>query len=270
MRISEQQIARDDEQENSVTPAKVSGSRRAVITGAASGIGRAVALCFAQAGYELVLVDRDEAGLADVAAEIGSSVSTVVADFSAPEAAAARVGAANGDRPIDVLVNCAGLGFAATAADTTPEQWELTLSVNLSGTFYMCRLVLPGMVAAGHGVIVNIASAGAVVGLRNRVAYCASKAGVVGLTRALAADHAGQGIRVNAICPGTVDSPWIGKILAGNPDPVATRHMMEQRQLDGRMGTPEEVAEWIAFVADDTGRFMNGASLIIDGGLTAV
>jgi NAD(P)-dependent dehydrogenase (short-subunit alcohol dehydrogenase family) len=253
-----------------MTPAKVSGSRRALVTGAASGIGRAVAVCFAQAGYELVLVDRDASGLANAAAEIGGSVSTVVADFSAPEVAAATVGAATGDRPFDVLVNCAGLGFAANTVDTTADQWDLTLSVNLSGTFYMCQLVLPGMLAAGHGVIVNMASAGALVGLRNRVAYCASKAGVLGLTRALAADHAGQGIRVNAICPGTVDSPWIGKILEGNPDPVATRHMMEQRQLDGRMGTPEEVAEWIAFLADDTGRFMNGASLIIDGGLTAV
>jgi NAD(P)-dependent dehydrogenase (short-subunit alcohol dehydrogenase family) len=251
-------------------PSPITGSRRALVTGAASGIGRAVALCFAEAGYDLTLVDRDAAGLADVAAAAGGSVLTVVVDFAAPEEAAAQVGDASGERPYDVLVNCAGLGFAATAVDTTADQWNTTLSVNLSGTFFMCRLVLPGMLAAGKGVIVNIASAGAVVGLRNRVAYCASKAGVVGLTRALAADHAGHGIRINAICPGTVDSPWIGKILAGNADPVATRKMMEERQLDGRMGTPEEVAEWIAFIANDTGRFMNGASLIIDGGLTAV
>jgi NAD(P)-dependent dehydrogenase (short-subunit alcohol dehydrogenase family) len=253
-----------------MTPTKIAVRRRALVTGAASGIGRAVALCLARAGYELTLVDRDADGLADVAREADDDVLTVVADLASPEQAAATVQTASGERPYDVLVNCAGLGFAATASETSAKMWDLTMTVNLSGTFFMCRMVLPGMIAAGRGVIVNIASAGAVVGLRNRAAYCASKAGVVGLTRALAADHAGQGLRVNAICPGTVDSPWIGKILANNPDPVATRKAMEQRQLDGRMGTPEEVAEWIAFIVDDTGRFMNGASLIIDGGMTAV
>jgi meso-butanediol dehydrogenase / (S,S)-butanediol dehydrogenase / diacetyl reductase len=253
-----------------MTPAKIASPRRALVTGAASGIGRAVALCLAEAGYELTLVDRDADGLTDVARQAGDCVLAVVADLAAPEQAAETVQAASDERPYDVLVNCAGLAFAATASETTSDMWDLTMAVNLSGTFFMCRTVLPGMIAAGKGVIVNIASAGGVVGLRNRAAYCASKAGVIGLTRALAADHAGQGIRINAICPGTVDSPWIGKILANNPDPVTTRKAMEARQLDGRMGTPEEVAEWIAFIVDDTGRFMNGASLIIDGGMTAV
>lgn len=256
-------------------PAKLTEPRRALVTGAASGIGRAVAVCLGAAGYDLTLVDRDAAGLAEVAVQLDRPVHTVVVDLSAPEAAAAEVaaacgGVASGAVTFDVLVNCAGIGFAATAADTTADQWNLTLDVNLSATFFMCRMVLPGMLAAGRGVIVNIASVAAVVGLKNRVAYCASKAGVVGLTRALAADHAGDGIRINAVCPGTVDSPWIGKILADQPDPAATRRAMEARQLDGRLGTPEEVAEWIAFLADDTGRFMNGASLVIDGGMTAV
>jgi NAD(P)-dependent dehydrogenase (short-subunit alcohol dehydrogenase family) len=253
-----------------MTPAKIVGHRRALVTGAASGIGRAVALCLADAGYEQTLVDRDADGLAAVAEQAAGDVLTVVADFARPEQAAAIVQTASGERPYDVLVNCAGLGFAATTPDTNAEMWDLTMAVNLSGTFFMCRMVLPGMIAAGRGVIVNIASVGGVVGLRNRAAYCASKAGVIGLTRALAADHAGAGLRINAVCPGTVDSPWIGKILANDPDPVATRKVMEARQLDGRMGTPEEVAEWIAFISDDTGRFMNGASLIIDGGMTAV
>lgn len=244
--------------------------RRAVVTGAASGIGRATALRLAQTDHELVVVDRDTEALAETAAQIGDRATPVTADLSEGARAAKHVAEAIGEDPVDVLVNCAGIGFAAATGDTSAEQWEATIAVNLSGTFYMCQVVLPGMLMAGHGVIVNIASAGAVVGLRNRVAYCASKAGVLGLTRAIAADHAGQGIRVNAVCPGTVDSPWIGKILAGNPDPVGTRATMEQRQLDGRMGTPEEVAEWIAFISGDAGRFMNGASLIIDGGMTAV
>jgi NAD(P)-dependent dehydrogenase (short-subunit alcohol dehydrogenase family) len=241
--------------------------RRVVVTGAASGIGRAIAHRFAR-DSTLVLVDRDGPALAEVAAALGAVA--VATDLSTGEDAVVPVERAIGADPVDVLVNCAGLGYAATAPDTTADQWERTIAVNLSATFYLCRSVLPGMVAAGRGVITNIASAGALVGLRNRVAYCASKAGVVGLTRAIAADHAQQGIRANAVCPGTVDSPWIGKILADNPDPVATRTQMERRQLDGRMGTPEEVAEWVHFISVDTGRFMNGASLVIDGGLTAV
>src|SRR5258705_5443709 len=146
-----------------MTPAKISGPRRALVTGAASGIGRAVALCFAEAGYELTLVDRDADGLTDVARQTGDDVLTVVADLTAPEQAAATVQTASGERPYDVLVNCAGLGFAATASETTSDMWDLTMTVNLSGTFFMCRMVLPGMIAAGKGGIVHIRSAGPVV-----------------------------------------------------------------------------------------------------------
>ena len=109
-----------------------------------------------------------------------------------------------------------------------------------------------------------------IVGLKNRVAYCASKAGVAGLTRAICADHAAEGIRINAIAPGTVDSTWIAKILADAPDPVATRKLMEARQLDGRMGTPEEVANGIAFLLSPEGRFVNGSLFVMDAGYTAV
>jgi NAD(P)-dependent dehydrogenase (short-subunit alcohol dehydrogenase family) len=244
--------------------------RQAIVTGAGSGIGRAVALSLAREGYRLLLVDRDAAGLESTRADIGADALTVPVDLVDIANAVWQIEVAVGDEPVDVLVNCAGIGWAADAEETTSAQWDTTLAVNLTATFALCQLVLPGMIARGGGVIVNIASAGALVGLKRRVAYCASKAGVLGLTRAIAADHAGDGIRINAICPGTVDSPWIGRILQGEADPVATRHRMEQRQLDGRMGTPEEVAEWIAFVASDKGRFMNGAALVIDGGLTAV
>jgi NAD(P)-dependent dehydrogenase (short-subunit alcohol dehydrogenase family) len=126
------------------------------------------------------------------------------------------------------------------------------------------------MLEAGHGLIVNVSSIAGIVGLRNRAAYCASKHGVIGLTRAIAADYADQGIRCNAICPGTVDTEWIGKILADADDPESTRRAMEQRQLDGRMGSPDEVAAGIAFLASADGRFVNGAAFVMDGGMTAV
>lgn len=243
--------------------------RRAIVTGAASGIGRATAIRLSRDGYRLLLIDRDEAGLASTRSACGGGEQEIV-DLSRPAETVPPIHSLLGPEPVDLLVNCAGVGWAATTAETDDKIWATTIEVNLSATFYMCQLVLPGMLERGRGVIVNVASAGALVGLKNRVAYCASKAGILGLTRAIAADHAADGIRVNAVCPGTVDSPWIGKILSNAQDPEGTRKLMEQRQLDGRMGSPEEVAEWIAFISADTGRFMNGASLVIDGGLTAV
>jgi NAD(P)-dependent dehydrogenase (short-subunit alcohol dehydrogenase family) len=125
------------------------------------------------------------------------------------------------------------------------------------------------MLDRGNGVIVNIASVGGLVGLARRAAYCASKAGLIGLTRAIAVDHAQEGIRCVAICPGTVETEWIGKILENAPDPLAARAAMAARQLDGRMGTPDEVAAMVCFVAGPEGRFINGTPLVIDGGMTA-
>ncbi|GGL99416.1 SDR family NAD(P)-dependent oxidoreductase [Nakamurella endophytica] len=239
-----------------------------VVTGAASGIGRATASALAEAGHRLLLLDRDATPLAAVAGGTGGTALAV--DLADGPATDALVREALAGTPVDVLVNCAGVGWPADTAETTDELWETTLAVNLSGTFRMCRLVLPGMVERGRGVIANVASAGALVGLRRRVAYCASKAGVLGLTRALAADHAGQGVRVFAVCPGTVDTPWVDRMVHDEPDPEAVRRRMRERQLDGRLGSPEEVAGWIAFAVSDQGRFLNGAPLVIDGGLTAV
>jgi NAD(P)-dependent dehydrogenase (short-subunit alcohol dehydrogenase family) len=247
--------------------------RQALVTGAASGIGRATAMRLAQDGWNLVLLDRDGERVAQAARLIGASGEVpeiIVGDLAQPGWIQADVAAFLRGRDIDLLVNDAGVGFRATAADTTDEQWDLTLAVNLSATFRLCRLVLPAMISRGHGVIINVASAGGIVGLRQRVAYCASKAGVIGLTRALAADHAHQGIRVNAIAPGTVDTEWVARMLEGDPDAAATRLAMAQRQLDGQFGTPDEVAGGIAFLAGDSGRFVNGSVFVMDAGLTAV
>lgn len=219
-----------------------------------------------------MLVDRDREGLAGTVQTIGveAIVTQVACDLTAPGAVDRAVRSVLADKPVGLLVNNAGIGFRATAPATTDDQWDSTLALNLTAVFRLCRLVLPGMIERHRGVIVNVASAGGLVGLRQRAAYCASKEGVIGLTRALAADHAADGLRVNAIAPGTVDTEWVTRMLADDLDPAATRRMMEQRQLDGRMGTPEEMAAGISFLAGPDGRFANGSVLVMDAGLTAV
>jgi len=245
----------------------------AVVTGAASGIGRATALRLAHDGYEVAMMDLDAAGLAETRTQIeqaGGRAHQFPVDLCDPlgvgsvtREIAVKVGAP------EVLVNVAGIGLAATVLETSDEDWNRVLAVNLTGPFLTTRATLPLMLDRGSGVIVNIASVGGQVGLARRAAYCASKAGLVGLTRAVAVDHAREGIRCVAICPGTVETEWIGKILANAPDPVAARGAMAARQLDGRMGSPAEVAAMVAFVAGPDGRFINGAALILDGGMTA-
>ena len=255
-------------------PERESVSRIAVVTGAASGIGRAIARHLAGENYEIAMMDVNEAGLEAVRAQIeaeGGAAHAFAVDLCDPLAVGAvtreiavRVGSPH------VLVNVAGVGVAATVLETSDEDWNRVLSVNLTGPFLTIRAILPLMLDRGSGVIVNIASVGGQVGIARRAAYCASKAGLVGLTRAVAVDHARAGVRSVAICPGTVETEWIGKILADSPDPDAARRAMADRQLDGRMGTPEEVAAAVAFVASDQGRFINGAALVIDGGMTAI
>ena len=245
----------------------------AVVTGAASGIGRATAVRLAREGYEVAMMDLDDAGLTETRARvqrIGGKAHQFTTDLCDPleVGSVAREIAVTIGAP-EVLVNVAGIGVAATVLETSDEDWGRVLAVNLTGPFLTTRATLPLMLDRGSGVIVNIASVGGLVGLARRAAYCASKAGLIGLTKAIAVDHARDGIRCVAICPGTVETEWIGKILANAPDPAAVRDAMAGRQLDGRMGTPDEIAAMVSFVAGQDGRFINGAALVIDGGMTA-
>jgi NAD(P)-dependent dehydrogenase (short-subunit alcohol dehydrogenase family) len=248
--------------------------RTAVVTGAASGIGRATALRLAQDGYGVALVDIDEAGMdktrrsiesaggagqafrADVCDphQLGIMLREVLSTMGSPE----------------LLVNVAGVAIAATVLDTSDQEWSRVINTNLTGPFLLTRATLPLMLDRGSGVIVNVASVAGAIGLRARAAYCASKAGLVGLTRAVAADHGAAGIRCIAVCPGTVETDWVNRVIADDADPAAARERMAARQLDGRMGTPEEVAATIAFIASPSGRFFNGAAVVVDGGMTAV
>jgi len=246
----------------------------AVVTGAASGIGRAVALRLARDGYGVALVDVDGSGIKETVRSI-ESASGVAQGFQSDVCDPHQLGVtvrevlASMGSP-DLLVNVAGIAVAATVLDTSDQDWNRVLGTNLTGPFLLTRAILPLMLDAGSGVIVNVASVAGVVGMTARAAYCASKAGLIGLTRAVAADYAALGIRCVAVCPGTVETEWIDRIIAGESDPAAARERMAARQLDGRMGTPEEIAATIAFIASPDGGFFNGAAVVVDGGMTAV
>ncbi|HUZ82196.1 MAG TPA: SDR family oxidoreductase [Gaiellaceae bacterium] len=227
--------------------------KRALVTGAGSGIGAAVARRFAAAGAEVIVADLEPG---TIAGELGAlALQLDVRDE-------AQVAPAMGE--LDVLVNVAGIGSTTSAPDTPLEVWENVFAVNARGTFLCCKHAIPGMAARGGGSIVNVASVAALVGLRNRAAYCASKGAVVALTRALAVDHVGDRIRVNAICPGTVDSPWVRRLV---DDAGESLDALRARQPMGRLGTPEEIADAIVYLAG--AEFVTGTVLTIDGGLTA-
>lgn len=236
---------------------KVAG-RTVLVTGAGSGIGAAVARRVAAAGAYTILADLSLSAVEELAGELGTTARALQLDVRAEE----QVAPAMAD--LDVLVNVAGVGSTTNAPETPLEIWEDVFAVNARGTFLCCKHAIPGMAARGGGSIVNVASVAALVGLRNRAAYCASKGAVVALTRALAVDHVGDGIRVNAVCPGTVDSPWVRRLVE---DAGESLDALRARQPLGRLGTPDEVAEAVEYLV--SAEFATGTVLVLDGGLTA-
>jgi NAD(P)-dependent dehydrogenase (short-subunit alcohol dehydrogenase family) len=234
--------------------------RRALVTGAGSGIGAAVARRLAAGGASVVLADVRPDGIEALACELGGGAEPLVLDVRDEAAVAPAVAS------LDVLANVAGIGSTQNAPDTPLEVWEDVFAVNARGTFLTCKHAIPDMIARGGGAIVNVASVAALVGLKNRAAYCASKGAVVALTRALAVDHVGDGIRVNAVCPGTVDSPWVRRLV---DEAGESLDALRARQPLGRLGTPDEIAEAIVYLASDRAAFVTGSVFTIDGGLTA-
>jgi NAD(P)-dependent dehydrogenase (short-subunit alcohol dehydrogenase family) len=234
--------------------------KRALVTGAGSGIGEAVARTFHAEGAEVVLADLRAEPVEAIAAELGERASAVPLDVRDEEAVREVV------RDVEVLANVAGIGSTTAAPDTPLEVWEDVLAVNARGTFLCCKHAIPGMVERGGGSIVNMASAAGLVGLRNRVAYSASKGAVIAMTRALAVDHVGDGVRVNAVCPGTVDSPWVRRLVEEVGESLDA---LRARQPMGRLGKPQEIAEAVAYLASDDAAFVTGTAFVIDGGLTA-
>lgn len=247
--------------------------KTALITGAASGIGAAIASTFAKAGASIVVADRDEAGARTQAAAIqkeGGKAEALVLDVTSEEAcgAAAKV-LAQKQGALDILVNNAGIGAVGTILQSRGEDLDRLYEVNVRGVFNVTRAFLPGMVAAKRGNVLNMASIGGVVGIRDRLAYCTSKFAVVGMTKAMALDHAEDNIRVNCICPGRVETPFVKSRLQEYPDPEKAYREMSATQLFGRMIKPEEIASAALYLAADESHMVTGTAFLIDCGWTA-
>jgi 2-keto-3-deoxy-L-fuconate dehydrogenase len=234
--------------------------RRALVTGAGSGIGAAVARSLHAEGAEVVLADVNLEAAEAVAGDLGEPATAIALDVRDEDAVAPAV------QGLDLLVNVAGIGSTTDAPGTSLDVWESVFAVNARGTFLCCKHAIPGMKERGGGSIVNLGSIAGMVGLPNRAAYCASKGAVIALTRALAVDHVGDGIRVNAVCPGTVDTPWVQRLVSDAGEDIEA---LRARQPLGRLGTPQEIAEAVLYLASDAAAFVTGTAFVIDGGLTA-
>lgn len=247
--------------------------KAALVTGAASGIGAAIAQTYAQAGGYVYVADRDQSGGEQVVAKINASggraefLNIDVTEESDCENAAATIHEARGR--LDILVNNAGIGHVGTLLGTQGSDLDRMYAVNVRGVFNMSKAFVPTMIEKGGGVVVNLASIGGVIGIRDRLAYCATKFAVVGLTKCMALDHALQNIRVNCICPGRVETPFVQARLAEYSDPVAARREMESTQAVGRMADPQEIAAAALYLASDEAAFVTGSEFIIDGGHSA-
>jgi NAD(P)-dependent dehydrogenase (short-subunit alcohol dehydrogenase family) len=243
------------------------------VTGAASGIGQSIAVTFAAAGAHVFVTDLNEAAGNETVRMIQGAAGEAefmrldVTDERLCEQVRAAVHAQHGR--LDILVNNAGVGHVGTALQTTGADMDRLYAVNVRGVYNVTKAFLPGMVERKAGVIVNLASIGGVVAVRDRFAYTTTKFAVVGLTKALALDHATDGIRANCICPGRVETPFVKARLAEYPDPEKAYRDMASTQALGRMGKPDEIAAAALYLASDESAFVTGTSFIIDGGWTA-
>jgi 2-keto-3-deoxy-L-fuconate dehydrogenase len=234
--------------------------KRALVTAASQGIGRAIAEAFVREGARVIATDINEAALADL--EGARRRRLDVTDGAAIEALAGEIGT------LDILANCAGYVHQGTILDCAEKDWDFSFDLNVKAMYRLIRVTLPAMLDNGGGAIVNISSvASSVKGVTNRFAYSASKAAVIGLTKSIAADFVGKGIRCNAICPGTVESPSLEqrmRALGGDLEEV--RRAFTLRQPMGRIGRPEEIAHLAVYLASDEAAFTTGVAHVIDGG----
>ncbi|HCZ00622.1 MAG TPA: NAD(P)-dependent oxidoreductase [Rhodobacter sp.] len=235
----------------------------ALVTAAGQGIGRASALAMAREGARVIATDVNAAALESLVAEGIETRILNVRDPAAIAAAVAEVG------PVNVLFNCAGFVAAGSILDCDEDQWAFSLDLNMTAMYRMCRAFLPGMLENGGGSIINMASAvGSLIAAPNRFVYGATKAGVIGITKAIAADFITRGIRANAICPGTVESPSLEQRLRDTGDYEAAKKAFIARQPIGRIGKAEEIAALVVYLASDESSYTTGVAHPIDGGWT--
>jgi NAD(P)-dependent dehydrogenase (short-subunit alcohol dehydrogenase family) len=245
----------------------------ALVTGAGSGIGAAIADAFARQGAFVYVADINPQSGSEIVAQIRANngaaefLALDVSDEKACENVAATVHQQKSR--LDILVNNAGIGHVGTLRHTTGADMDRLYGVNVRGVFNLSKAFLPGMLARKSGNIINMASIGGVVAIRDRLAYCTTKFAVVGLTKSMALDHATEGIRVNCICPGRVETPFMTARLKEYPDPEKAYREMSATQAIGRMGKPEEIASAAVYLASDESAFITGTAFLIDGGWSA-
>lgn len=244
--------------------------KRAIVTGAGSGIGRAIATRFVSEGAKVLVADINGEAAQKVVDDLGNSAVAYqldVTNAASFEKAIKNVAELWGG--LDVLVNNAGVGVAAQTPDTSEEDFQKVMDVSVKGTFLGMKYAIPTMRANKGGSIINMSSIAAVVGILDRAVYCAAKGAVLSMTRAAAMDHAMEGIRINCIAPGTVDTPWVQRITQGYDDPEDARAKMKARQPHGRLVSPEEIAAMAVYLASDEAGSTIGAVMMVDGGMTA-
>ncbi len=238
-----------------------------IVTGGASGMGAESVKLFAQSGAKVIIVDRQQ----DLAQKLAQSINAVamIGDVTQSEFCNTVISEAikRFDR-VDVLVNAAGIIVRASGENTTDEAWNRIMSVNVSGTFFMCRAAIKAMKAKGTGAIVNFGSIWGDLGAAGVAAYCASKGAVHNLTRALALDHAKDGIRINAVCPGEVNTPMIQSERSEPVTPELMQRLAESVPM-GRLANPKEIAQMVVFLASDKASYMTGSLVLVDGAFAA-
>jgi NAD(P)-dependent dehydrogenase (short-subunit alcohol dehydrogenase family) len=233
----------------------------AIVTGGASGIGAAVVSRLLEGGARVAVLDLNIDGANDDAFAVRADVGDRESVTAAVEAVAAELGG------IDIVVNNAGIGAQGTVADNDDDEWARVLSINVTGMARVSAAALPYLRESSAAAIVNTSSIAATAGLPARALYSASKGAVLALTRAMAADHLREGIRVNSVNPGTADTPWVGRLLDSAADPSAERAALAARQPHGRLVAPDEIAEAVAYLASPRNRSTTGTSVAVDGGM---
>ena len=245
----------------------------ALVTGATSGIGEAIARRFAAEGARVAVVGRNfERGAAVVRAinQAGGSAQFFAADVTSDDAVRGLVRAVlQRFGMLDIVVNNAGLSVPGTVVDTTPAQWDQVFAINVASAYLVSHHAMPHLLARRSGSVINISSEAGLKGLKDRAAYCAAKAALVGLTKAMAVDHSGDGVRINCICPGTVETPMVSRLIAEHASPQAMKDAFLQRRLTPYLGTPDDIAEAALYFALPGNRYATGAILSVDGGSLA-